>query len=694
MSKLFGLLVGINQYPKLRASKQLHACENDVNLVKSYLEGSDVKAAFDEVQVKTILNTDAKKEALVTGIKEHLGQAKAGDTAFFYFSGHGIREQSTIETFSQDEIDGALGGVVCSDVLARKSPDLTVLTDKEFRYLIAKAFPAERPHVVFVFDCCHSGDHTRSLFGSQQGGSTTTSRQIERETMPARQWDGFIFSSDEEVKQKVDAGADLEATLPMADHVMMAACRDVELAWEGGGQGAFTRALIEVLNQHAGRISYHELQTRVLNRMRFDFKKGKEGQDKRQTPQLNLFSPKASDRYRNFLTNAPNDSPSYGVIEFNDAEREIRLSLGALQGMPLEPASLPEVSVYPAGDKSKIHSFTVKEVFPTYSLLNEPSDNFNREPGLAYRGEVPGLGIPALNIFLTGDEQGKSFAKQNLDLYLKDLNSAPFSMVDTEEAADYVVAAKDKNWYLTAPNDHSRPLVQPLSYEDNPSAAGEILARELEHVAKWNFLKDVNYSQQLMPDSLRGQTTMYPVELRIFEFDPDSQTERRVHPKGSTFNFELTDTAPERWVRFELINHADQALQTSLIYMTHTFAFMASDKQGIMQRLHPVLQKGDLLKSKGHPKGSEGKAYIRLHSGSYVEDFNWPGSNFFLKLIVSATPFEVSPFQLKSLPVPSKEPREVSKFLDFGGGEDAPLPKVKWELRTFELYISNPKYRP
>ncbi|MEM9985706.1 MAG: caspase family protein, partial [Bacteroidota bacterium] len=669
--------------------------ENDVNLVKSYLEGNHVKATFDEVQIKTILNTDAEKEALVAGIREHLGQAKAGDTAFFYFSGHGIREKSTIKTFSQDEIDGALGGVVCSDVLARKTPDLTVLTDKEFRYLIATAFPTERPHVVFVFDCCHSGDHTRSLFGSQQGGSTTTSRQIERETMPAREWSGFIFSEDEAIKQKVKAEADLEATLPMADHVMMAACRDVELAWEGGGQGAFTRALIQVLNQHAGRISYHELQTRVLNRMRFDFKKDKEGQDKRQTPQLNLFAPKASDRYRNFLTNTPNDRPSYGVIEFNDTEREIRLSLGAMHGMPLDSGSWPKVSVYPAGDQSRAHSFTIKEIFPTYSLLDEPSDGFRREPDAAYRGEVAGLGIPALNIFLAGDEQGKTFAKQNLDLYLKELKSAPFSMVDTEEEADYVVAAKDKNWYLTAPHDHSKPLVQPFSYGDNPGAAGEILARELDHVAQWNFLKDVNYSQQLMPDSLRGQTTMYPVELRIFEFDPASQTEDRIHPKGNTFNFELTEAVPERWVRFELINHADQALQTSLIYMTHTFAFMASEQQGVMQQLHPVLQKGDMLSSKGHPKGPDGKAYIRLHSGSYVEDFNWPGSNFFLKLIVSATPFEVSPFHLKSLPAPSKAPREVSKFFDFGGGgEEAPLPKVKWELRTFELYISNPKYRP
>jgi len=695
MSKLYALLVGVNRYPALPASKQLQAAVADAQQIEGYLQEPYVQAAFDRVEVQTLFDTDATKEAIVDGLRKHLGQAQVGDTALFYFSGHGIRETSDLESFAEDEIDAAIGGIVCTDIKARQTPDLTVLSDKEFRFLIRDLYGDQnRPHVMLLFDCCHSGDNTRDILGGGDDNGGMRSRQLERGTLPARSWEGFIFHQDRSLKARVDQGAPLEAILPQADHVMMAACREIELAWEGDGKGAFTTALVDVLKQHQGRISYHELQSRVLGRMRFNF--NEEGKDKRQTPQFYLHAPKVSDRYNLFLTNQPNEQPSYAAVEHapgdNRASKVYRLALGALHGVPLKGKT--PVQVYPMGRENEAVEGSVAEVFPTYSVLAMPQ-GFGMAADTAYQGKIKGLGITPIKVAVAGQAQGAQDVQKALKAYLAKTDNDPFQIVAEESQADYVVWVEADKWLLSPAGDKDRPVVQPYGAQGASLEGAEILAAELAHIGRWCFLRDLNYSEQLMPESLKGQATMYPVELRMYRYDPDTEQETRVQPKGNTFTFEFSQEEPDLQVRFELVNHAPQPLQASLIYMPHTFSFGSSEKTRMMQQLQPLLEQGDTLASRGR-KQANGKSYIRLNvDAAYLKAFNWPATLDHLKLVVSATPFDLVPFALDDLPEPKSEARDLrdsTRGFDFG--EEEKLPEVAWELRTFDIVLNHPYYQP
>ncbi len=687
MATLYALLVGIDKYPHLDATKQLHACVSDSQSIESFLQKPYIKAQFDETRVLSIHNTDATKDRIVDGIRDHLGQAKQGDTVLFYYSGHGIREKCDIPAFQEDEIDNAIGGIVCSDFRLEAAPGSTVLSDKEFRYLLKTVFGESNPHVLFLFDCCHSGDHTRAIL--KQQSEDMRSRQIERESLPARPLEGFIFGEDADIQQKLEQKLPLEQVLPQADHVMMAACREIELAWEGGGKGAFTSAMIEVLEQHEAHISYHELQNRLLNRMRFFFHTQKEGQDKRQTPQLYIHSPLATDRYRNFLTNQPVGQPRYATVEFNRAENQYRLGMGALQGIPPKADGI-EVAIFPAEAEAQTTLAHIKSVFPTYSTLEVPPD-FSLVANKAYRAKLGQALVPEIRVSVHGDPKAIEHLKEVSEKFLKEQTSPSYQFVSDADEADYSVNAKDGAFYLIEAG-HEHPLVQGLSYR-NLDAAAELLAWELDHVARWRFFRDLEYNEHEVPASMSARIAMYPVEVLAWEYNPDTQQETPLSLANQSLTLDLTPDKVEKFIRFELVNHSTQALQVSLIYLSQTFGVYATEKNRMMEQLQPLLDPGESLASRGHPQ-ENGKRYIRIHSGGYVREQNWPSHTDYLKLIVSATPFDISIAAQQDLPAPAPEPRQMNKFMDFGPPADENPPEVTWEMRTFELTIANPDYRP
>ena len=287
---LYALFVGINKYPSLPADNQLEGCVNDVELVRGLLGESFMQAKFGNIHIhKPILDAEATKSNIVGAFRSHLRKAEKGDFALFFFSGHGIREKTSIEAFQEEEVDTNIGGIICTDFRGpgKKDPDDTVLCDKEFRYLIRELAEDEngnpKANVIALFDCCHSGSNTRSVTTEK---IPAKARQVMRQALPERKWDGFIFHDNPAIQKMVKQDKLLDEILPQGQHIMLAACLEVELAWEAGtsqSNGAFTQALTEVVKQHQGNITYHDLYTRILNRLRFYYQKGSY-HDQRQTP--------------------------------------------------------------------------------------------------------------------------------------------------------------------------------------------------------------------------------------------------------------------------------------------------------------------------------------------------------------------------------------------------------------------------
>ena len=83
MSQVYALLVGINEYPP--SVRNLRGCIRDIEDAQQFL----AQTAGSRAQVRTLINGQATRDAVVDGIRDHLGLAGTGDTALFWFSGHG-----------------------------------------------------------------------------------------------------------------------------------------------------------------------------------------------------------------------------------------------------------------------------------------------------------------------------------------------------------------------------------------------------------------------------------------------------------------------------------------------------------------------------------------------------------------------------------------------------------------------------
>ncbi len=698
---LYALFVGINKYPQLPADNQLEGCINDVNLVLGLLNEDFMQARFRNIHIHDpILDAGATKENIVKAFRSHLGKAKKGDFALFFFSGHGIREKTSIGAFQEEEIDANIGGIICTDFRGRgkKDPDDTVLCDKELRFLIRELAEDKGAHVITLFDCCHSGSNTRSALTEK---IPAKARQIMRQALPERDWKGFIFHDGPGLQQMAEQGKLLDEILPQGEHIMMAACLEVELAWEAGtsqSNGAFTQALTEVVKQHKGDITYHDLHTRILNRLRFYYQEGSY-HDQRQTPQFYINTRQPNDRYKAFLSDQRASQTGDCIVEYNKAEKEWRISLGALHGLPPDSKKQGVAAfVFPHKGREKRKEAKILKVYPMHSVIEFPKELDPSEG--PFLGSAEGLAIPKLQIFLSGDKEGVKLAKEELGKLLKSAKRQLFELSDKEDNADYVLLAKGGKFGYCLPFEPARPLIRATPYL---SAAGKPDAARVEEVfnnfnqiSEWAFLKNLNHFSAAVPSNLKGKSTMYPIELRLYEYFGKGK-ERRISPAGNTFTFELSEEKPHVWIRFELENYSPELLHTSLVYMPYNFGFLADEKACFLRAPQLAIQKNEKAYSRKFgnqqpPDNNNGRDYMRLKVDKYTTDYNLQVEQNFLKFLSSKTPFEIKALHIEPLPLPDEEAKKTRGF-DFE--EEVPeLPEFEWEVRTFELVISNPGYRP
>ena len=685
MPKLYALLVAVNHYPNTPGA-QLAGPIGDLEKIEDYLAQSYTQDLFSSVQVQKLTSpaTDPadlpSKSNIVQGFTQFLGQAQAGDTVLFYYSGHGVREQTDIKAFSRAEIDGYIANITAYDFdINKANTGQTLLSDKELRYLIRQLAEDEngqpKAHVVTIFDCCHSGENTRSPEKIQK---KATARQIERKAISGRAKEGFIFYSDPALAAKLNTSASLNELLPFGAHVMLAACREVELAWEYPNVGgAFTAALVDVLKKHEGLISYQELHSRILNRMRFFFNKDQEARDYRQTPQLFVqgISPEA--HFHQFLSNAPQERSGAFPVEYAIQEREWRLGAGALHGInPKQQEQGNAVQVFDPKNPALEFPAKIIAVFPTHSTLSwpqaVPATNGN------WYAKIEGLSIPPLSIYLSGDPQGVEFARLGLSRLTQETASAWFREVPDESQADYVLQARDGLWFTQYPFDQ-RPLLLPIRYLEN----GKLLHNkwvtafnDFEQMAKWHYLKNLEYFSSSATDQRLNSD--WPIEVRLF-VKLAGDTEERVSPKNGQFLIPLTLAEPQKSIRFELENHSDQLLYCSLAFMDYQFGFYSA---GIMMRAQQGLEKNAIFYSK--QDGAE--KYLEFGPGNYVKNYQWPGEEFYLKLIVSRTPFNLENFDMDGLPLPGDQYTGPKRKLR------PKSPVLDWEIRTYELFFTNPYF--
>lgn len=136
------LCIGINDYPG--TGLDLRGCVNDANDWAATL-------AARGFTVKTLLDGQATKGAMVAAFKDLIGSAKAGDSLAITFSGHGTLAPDT----SGDETDGYDEALCPHDIQQGQ-----VLLDDEIHEIFNKRLAGVR--LILISDSCHSGTVTRA----------------------------------------------------------------------------------------------------------------------------------------------------------------------------------------------------------------------------------------------------------------------------------------------------------------------------------------------------------------------------------------------------------------------------------------------------------------------------------------------------------------------------------------------------
>lgn len=144
------LLLGVNDYQSI---SDLRGCINDVNNMKQLLTES---YAFDNSNIKTLMDKDVVLDNIVDGFTWLFEGAENDDRLVFHFSGHG----SYIPSESDDE---PVDELICLWDMDWDNLDSYLIDDDLGDY--TKNLPTGA-RLTIVLDSCHSGTGTKAISGS------------------------------------------------------------------------------------------------------------------------------------------------------------------------------------------------------------------------------------------------------------------------------------------------------------------------------------------------------------------------------------------------------------------------------------------------------------------------------------------------------------------------------------------------
>lgn len=219
------LLCGINY---IGTDNELRGCINDIKNINNFLTTT---CKYTDIKILTDL-TDTKptKQNMENCIISLAKDAKAGDTLFFYYSGHG----TTVKDTSGDESDGKDSVLVPLDYEKNGA-----ITD-DWLYTNLVSILPEGVTLWSFTDCCHSGTMLDLQYNIQCNSVYKKSKKIPSNTVyNSSEWSNKFGLSSEKSKST------------SADVYLFSGCLDWDTSADATirnqAQGAFTACLLEFL---------------------------------------------------------------------------------------------------------------------------------------------------------------------------------------------------------------------------------------------------------------------------------------------------------------------------------------------------------------------------------------------------------------------------------------------------------------
>jgi hypothetical protein len=247
MADRWGLLIGIDRYPRLAERYQLAGCVNDIRAVSQLLVE---RFGFPAAHLTQRLNGDATRQGILTALKDLVERVGEGDAVLFHYSGHGSQKVD----LDGDESDGLDETIVPSDSGRAPDPNLDIIDDEIHDWL--GRLTAKTPNVTLVFDSCHSGTVSRGM-GRARGVPPDLRR-------PAGMWPRAFRRGP--VDRKGPGGWLPAGSSP---HFLLSACRSSETSHElqlgagGPSHGALTYCLLRVLSEASPDARWGDLFDRL-----------------------------------------------------------------------------------------------------------------------------------------------------------------------------------------------------------------------------------------------------------------------------------------------------------------------------------------------------------------------------------------------------------------------------------------------
>lgn len=643
--RVFALLVGINDYPEPVSA--LKGCEPDTKAILAYLKSID----DIEVNEKTLLGAEATKEAIVHQFLNHLGQAGEKDVAFFFFAGHGTREEAH-EVFWPSTTDKKLQSLVCYDgvTLENNKEKYNLLSNKELRFLIHK-ISKNNAHILSVFDCCHSGEITRETLLPRIFKNSRSSDK----TCPLRPWSNFIFA--EEIPKETLHQIDIEEKLPEGRHIHLSACSKDELAYESGSGGIFTKNFIEILRRSENNITYSDLSSRIRIYLKNNFK---------QTPQVYTSGEMPNEVFRFFLDrSASKGSPVYGRITFKEVEGWV-MDLGHMHGVS-RLAEKVRVLTHKEDEQFEAEILTVE--------ADQTSLKFHgREPNKEgiYKGFIEGFLSCPIKVFI---KPATDISAQTITLFEKAMSKGAKNryLATAEYEADYTLHLRDGGAIITFAEDDNRPLVAKV--EPLNTVGANLVASYFNHISQWEFVKNLHN-----PNSYLYKRP--PIKVEFFQLDETGKEELVTIKDGQVlldYNMRIKGRLGGG-IKIRLTNQYHKKLYVSFLYLSMNFRVYSK-----------LLPKPVIGLNVGDESWARNGKPIILTYERQVERDNWKESITYFKLIIKESPFEAGMFDQG--PLPSPIPEEKTR----GGREEVEESNNsddEWTTRLFALRIRNPNYIP
>ena len=635
---IYALLVGINSYLN-DSIRNLRGCKNDVALMQQVLQE---RFDIDDSRIKTLTNRKATKANIVDGFQQHLQQAGAGDTALFYFSGHGSQEPASPEFWTIDP-DRQLETLVCHDSRAGKVTDLA---NKELRYLISQ-LSDRGAEVVVIIDSCHSGHASRSI-ENDGSASRQTSGQIE-----PRALDDFIFTAD---------GISDLANIPQGQHILLSACRDIELSKEkrigDTLHGVFTYSLCSLLNRLPSSLSYHNLLVRA--------RAATHKYNAQQTPQIEAVLD--ADTNKVFL--GKEILPMQMITSFQNGEWMLDAGLihGIQQGDEVALKNdngttllIAKVKVAQAGRSILTTSNH------TQGASQHHLNDLDKQNG-SYPSIIIHRNINKLRFSTEGDPVGIGLLRGAIETLSNNNTPSDFIVevqgAEISKGVDYKIKAEHGKYTISdAENRAFRPLFEPVpkqgSYDE--SAATEVLL-QLEHLKRWQQKREL----ENVCDGIDMDAVQLIVKYKDKEIIDDDAHLR--------YDYEQTDPKPRISLEIRCNSAKAQdnvALYCALLLFDAADASVTSLLDNSAKLLPPNAMSIHVKEGKKIPV--QVKDELFKNGVSETEDF--------LKLIVSDQPFDAKLLAQKGLKIFAGGNREVETSGDINRGSNDLSNLLNQELR-------------